>query len=215
MKSPGETVLLSTAYCAPVPYFAALIFFPVLCFDRHEHYTKQTYRNRCTILGANGPLNLVIPVEHGNSLKIMDIRIAWHAGWQRSHWRTLFSAYNNSPFFPHYADEILPFYQKKWTFLFDFNLEYFTKILSLMEEQKEVILTDKYEISPSGMTDKRKLVWAKTAVQLLIPDYSPQPYTQVFNEKFPFVPNLSILDLLFNIGPAASLFLKSQCGEYV
>lgn len=215
MKSPGRTVLLSTAYCAPVPYFAALITSPVLCFDRHEHYSKQTYRNRCSILGANGPLNLVIPVEHGNGLKIRDIRIAWHSGWQQSHWRTLFSAYNNSPFFSHYSDEIFPFYRKKWTFLFDFNLEYFTKILFLMEEQKEIVFTEKYENTPSGMTDHRELVKAKTAVQLLIPDYSPQPYTQVFDEKFPFVPNLSILDLLFNMGPATALFLKSQWGESV
>ncbi len=213
MRPQGKTALVSTAYCAPVPYFAGIISYPVLCFEQHEHYSKQTYRNRCAILGANGPLNLVIPVEHTNSLKIKDIRIAWHSGWQRIHWRALFSAYNNSPFFHHYSEEIFPFYRKKWIFLFDFNLEYFSKILALMEERKEIIFTERYENTPCCMTDQRKLIWTKTAVQVLVPGYSPRPYTQVFDEKFSFVPNLSILDLLFNVGPEAALFLKSSSSE--
>jgi len=205
-------ILLSTAYFAPIRYFSKLAVYPEIYIEQHENFVKQTYRNRTVILGANGPISLIVPVEKGREqkIKIKDLRIAYDEEWQRNHWRTIFSAYNSSPFFEYYADDIETFFQKKHTFLFDFNRQITETILEILEIPVNLHLTENFEQIPGNCLNFREQISPKT--HLLNPDpcFVAEPYTQVFAEKFGFVPDLSILDLLFNEGPSAVELLENS-----
>jgi hypothetical protein len=202
---PFESVLLSTSSCPPVFYFSQVLSHDKVYIEQHEHFIKQTFRNRYSILSPNGRVDLIVPVEHGRSpgLKIRDVRIAYHTEWQRNHWRTISTAYNNSPWFRDLEDEIKPFYSRKWEYLFDFNHTYLTTILNLLRIRKEILLTDGFESVPGSFHNLREVISPKNDTAQWDPDYIQPAYTQVFSDKFPFVPGLSILDLLFNEGPLA------------
>lgn len=198
-------IMLSTAYFAPVRYFSKLAVYPEIFIEQHEHFIKQTYRNRTVILGANGPIPLIMPVEKGREqkIKIKDLRIAYDEEWQRNHWRTIFSAYNSSPFFEYYADDLEPFFRKKSVFLFDFNQQITDTILEILEIPAQLILTESFEQIPDSCTNFRERISPKAHRNAEDLQFKAKPYTQVFSEKFGFVPDLSILDLLFNEGPSA------------
>jgi hypothetical protein len=198
-------ILLSTAYFAPIRYFSKLAVYPEVFIEQYENFIKQTYRNRTVILGANGPISLIVPVEKGRAqkIKIKDLRIAYDEEWQRNHWRTIFSAYNSSPFFEYYADDVEIFFRKKHDFLFDFNLQITKTIMEIMDIPIELNLTEDFEQVPDNCRNFREQISPKTHLVNPDPHFEPQPYTQVFSEKFGFVPDLSILDLLFNEGPSA------------
>ncbi len=205
-------ILLSTAYFAPVRYFSKLAAYPEIYIEQHENFVKQTYRNRTVILGANGPISLIVPVEKGRSqkVKIKDLRIAYDEEWQRNHWRTIFSAYNSSPFFEYYADDVEMFFRKKHEFLFDFNQKITETILEILEIPIRLNLTDDFEQVPENCLNFREQISPKTHLIDPDPHFIAQPYTQVFAEKFGFVPDLSILDLLFNEGPSALGILENS-----
>jgi hypothetical protein len=204
-------ILLSTAYFAPVRYFSKLAVYPEVYLEQHENFIKQTYRNRTVILGANGPIPLIVPVEKGRGKKILikDLRVAYDEEWQRNHWRTIFSAYNSSPFFEYYADDIEPFFRKKYEFLFDFNLKITETLIGLLELGTTIELTGDFEQVPENCLNFREQISPKTHLIDADPQFVSQPYTQVFSEKFGFVPDLSILDLLFNEGPSACSILEN------
>lgn len=203
-------ILLSTAYFAPVRYFSKLTAYPEIYIEQHENFIKQTYRNRTVILGANGPIPLIVPVEKGRGKKIgiKELRIAYDEEWQRNHWRTIFSAYNSSPFFEYYADDIEPFFRKKYDFLFDFNLKITETLIEILEMEVELKLTADFGQIPETCLNFREQISPKTHLIAADPQFVAQPYTQVFSEKFGFVPDLSILDLLFNEGPSAHSVLE-------
>jgi hypothetical protein len=198
-----NTILLSTACFPPVQYFSKLVQFEHVYLEHCENFIKQTYRNRYEILGANGAISLVVPVVkgRGRKIKIRDLRISYDTDWQRNHWRTIFSAYNSSPFFEFYQDDIQPFFEKPWEFLFDFNLQILETLCGLLEIDPNLVLTEDFEQVPEGTLNFREAISPKKHRTENDPSFFPQPYTQVFHEKFGFVPNLSILDLLFNEGP--------------
>lgn len=205
-------ILLSTAYFAPIQYFSKLASFPEIYIEQHENFIKQTYRNRTVILGANGPISLIVPVVKGRQQKIniKDLRIAFDEDWQRNHWRTIFSAYNSSPFFEYYADEIQSFFLKKYKFLFEFNLKITEKLIEILELNTTLKLTDDFENIPESCLNFRERISPKTHRIDEDQSFQTQPYTQVFSEKFGFVPGLSVLDLLFNEGPSAhSILIES------
>ena len=204
-------ILLSTAYFAPIQYFTKLIAYPEIFIEQHENFIKQTYRNRTTILGANGSISLIVPVEKGREqkIRIKDLRIAYDENWQRNHWRTIFSAYNSSPFFEYYADEIEPLFRKKHEFLFDFNQLITETLLGILEINSKLKLTTEFEqIPPEFLNFRNQISPKKHKIDEDI-NYLPQSYTQVFSEKFGFVSDLSILDLLFNEGPSAHSYLTN------
>ncbi len=211
MTSPTG-ILLSTAYFAPVRYFSKLVAYPEVYIEQHENFIKQTYRNRTVILGANGPIPLIVPVEKGRGKKILikDLRIAYDEEWQRNHWRTIFSAYNSSPFFEYYAGDIEFFFRKKYPFLFDFNLKITETLIELLELEPNLQLTKDFEKIPDTYLNFREQISPKTHLVEADLQFVPQPYTQVFAEKFGFVPDLSILDLLFNEGPSAGAVLEES-----
>jgi len=209
MTQPSS-ILLSTAYFAPIRYFSKLASYPEIYIEQHENFVKQTYRNRTVILGANGPISLIVPVEKGRAqkIRIKDLRIAYDEEWQRNHWRTIFSAYNSSPFFEYYADDIEPFFQKKHEFLFDFNQQISKTILEALDMEANFTLTEDFELVPDNCLNLREQISPKLHLIQPDPHFEAQLYTQVFSEKFGFVPDLSILDLLFNEGPSAGEILK-------
>lgn len=208
----ADTVYLSSAYLAPLQYYSKLVHYPHVYLEAHCNYIKQTYRTRCDILGANGVLTLSIPVDKGDLLKCptKDIRISYATDWQRQHWKSIESAYRTSPFFDYYEDDLRPFYEKKWDFLFDFNNQIQAQVLSLLEYDIKIAQTEDYKqtFTPNEI-DLREAIHPKK--ELHDTHFTAVPYYQVFHEKFGFVPKLSILDLLFNMGSEARIVLRKSC----
>lgn len=198
----SENILLSTAFFAPVQFYTHFLANKNVYIEQHENFIKQTYRNRCKILGANGPVALIVPVVKGRGAKknINDIKISYEMNWQRNMWQTIVSAYNSSPFFEYYEHDFQPFFSKKWEFLIDYNFTIHQTICELLEIENKIILTSDFEEVPDGTYNYRELITPKKSIQI-DKHFKPEPYTQVFSEKFNFVPNLSILDLIFNEGP--------------
>jgi hypothetical protein len=210
-----NTVLLSSAYLGPVQYFTKLLSYPVICIEKEENYHKQSYRNRCVILAANGPLVLSIPVVDGPGAKapMKELELSYDHHWQRLHWRSIVSAYNNSPFFEYYADDLAPFFrEKKWRFLIDFNTEIQQKVAELLNLDLKINYSEEYVAEKNvseNIDDYRYSIHPKASKNIADQHFEPQQYMQVFQEKFGFVGNLSILDLLFDEGPGASGILRS------
>ncbi|MDR3189402.1 MAG: WbqC family protein [Prevotellaceae bacterium] len=203
-------LLLSTAYFAPVQYFCAAASDRQVFIEAHENYLKQTYRTRCEILGANGVQPLVVPVErvHGEKIPIRDVRIDYTQAWQRTHWRSLVAAYSSSPFFMHYADEVEPVFRRRETFLFDLNLNVTRLMCDLTGICPRLLLTDAYQKAADNAFDFRLSISPKNSHRQRGSAFVATEYYQVFSKKFGFVPNLSILDLLFNEGPEALAVVK-------
>ncbi len=208
-----NSVLLSSTYFGPVQWYQKLNRYDVCYLESHDNYVKQTYRNRCNIAMTNGIQALSIPVEKYDSLKcpMRDIRISDHANWRHLHWNALQSAYGESPFFEYYADDLHPFFTKKWTFLYDFNLEITMKMCQLLDIEPNIqetttyVNTDDLPLQMPQTIDLRDAICPKHP----LPDdaFTPKPYYQVYAQKHGFLPNLSILDLLMNMGNEAVLYL--------
>lgn len=209
-------IYLSTAYMPPVQYFSKFTEENRIFIEQQENYIKQSYRNRCRIVSANGPITLSIPVEHSSGVKtrIKDIRISGHGNWQHMHWNAIVSAYNSSPFFEYYQDDFAPFYHQKYSFLFDFNEELRILISQLIGlENISLNYTDDYRIEfGSDELDLRDAIHPKKDWKSLDISFIPVTYYQVFDSKFGFIPNMSILDLLFNMGNESILILKGLSG---
>ena len=203
-----KPILLSTAYCPPVAYMSLMVDARVVAIDLHETYAKQTWRNRCRIMTANGLLDLSIPVSkpHGNHTKTKDILVSQHLPWQRLHWKTIVSAYKKSPYFQFYESSLEPLFMDTHTgTLMTWNkrlLETITHELNLHISIQE---THAYEAEPVTYTDLRNSISPKNdwpGSQKKWP-----PYHQVFADRHGFQPDLSILDLLFNKGPDTESYL--------
>lgn len=206
-------IYLSSAYLAPIQYYAKFVQVDHIFIEQNENYTKQSYRNRSMIVSANGSIPLSIPVVHSSSEKILtkDIRIADHGNWQHMHWNAIVSAYNSTPFFEYYQDDFYPFYHKKYSFLFDFNEELRVLILGLLNIELPVIeYTSEYKTAfEDHELDMRDVIHPKKDLSL---DHSFMsiPYYQVFEQKLGFVENMSIVDLLFNMGNESQLILNNS-----
>lgn len=207
MKSNFSESLLSTAYLPPVEYMSVIYRSDIVEIEQCENYQKQSYRSRCHIYSANGPLPLIIPVERSgtHSIPVKDIRIDYSRRWQQQHWRAIVSAYRMSPFFEYYEDDFAPFYTKEEPFLFDFNTKLTELLLSLTGIRKSISFTEIYrKETGTGVTDFRELIHPKRES---LTEMKNGQYHQVFAHKSGFIPNLSSLDLLFNEGPDSISYL--------
>ena len=182
--------ILHTTYLGPVSWWQVIAHADAVSINTAEHYVKQTVRNRCRILMPDGPADLVVPVVAApNHTPIRDIRISDHGSWRHHHWSALRTAYGKSPFFEYYADDFAPFYEQRYEFLIDFNEGLRALVASRLDVDTPVTLAEHYEpLSP-------------------LPEPSLRPYYQVFAHRLGFQPDLSIADLLFNLGPEGLLYL--------
>jgi hypothetical protein len=204
------TVILSTAYLAPVEYYRQMYNSARTMIEGQDNYVKQTYRNRCIIASANGLQMLSIPVVKPDSPKCptRDVRIAEHGNWRHLHWNAIVSAYNSSPFFEYYAGDFRPFYEKPQGFLFDFNESLRELVCSLLDIVPPLSYPGEYLIPSAEDIDLREAIHPKKEIDA----WKFKPYYQVFENKYGFQANLSIIDLLFNMGPEAVLYLmESPC----
>lgn len=189
-------------YLPPIEFFKELLNFKneTILIDKNEHFPKQTYRNRASIYGANGALSLTVPVLKGSKLhtSVKDVKISYDANWQRIHWMSLQASYRSSAYFEFYEDAFAPFYHQKFDFLFDYNLELLNTILKLLKQNLALNFTESYQAEYPQLKDFRSGIHPK-----ITSNYQPKKYYQVFEDKYNFIPNLSIVDLLFNQGPQA------------
>lgn len=198
--------LLSSAYFGPVQWYQKLHRYDRCTIESHDNYMKQTYRNRCVIATANGPQTLTVPIERYDGLKcpMCDIRISDHGAWRHLHWNALVSAYGESPFFDYYADDLRPFFEKRWNFLFDFNMDIMSTMCELLDIEHQVDVSEEY-LTDVEADDFRDAIRPKHPMP--DPTFIPRNYYQVYSARHGFLPNLSILDLLFNEGPEGLLYL--------
>ena len=185
-----KIIYLSSAYLAPVEYYAKLVAYDKIFIEQHDHYVKQTYRNRCTIAAPDGELALSIPTVKPDTLKC---------------------PLKDTPFFEYYRDDFQPFYEKKYEFLVDFNEELCHLVCSLIDIQPDMERTTSFQSSfAPNEDDFRERIHPKKNYKEEDPDFIVRPYYQVFQERLGFLPNLSIVDLLFNMGPESLLVLQKS-----
>lgn len=208
-------LLISTSYLGPVQLYAHIYSSSKVVEDRCEHFVKQTYRNRCYIATPTGAQALTVPVmrDGASHLPASDIRLSNHGNWKHLHWTAICSAYESSPYFEYYADDFRPIYEANYEFLVDFNADLMQTVLSLLSIEKSPSVSPHY-LAPDTLStdilDVRNVVNPK---QSLSADkgFTPVPYYQVFEERTGFIPNLSIIDLLFNMGPESRMILRNSC----
>ena len=187
-------MVLPSAYLPPISWFSPLVKGELALIEQYENYHKQTLRNRCTIDSPNGPLSLSIPIDRSTFVEgkcqMKDVRISTHADWQRQHWYAIETSYYNSPFFEYLQDDFRPLYERHWTYLIDFNEALIRQCCQFLGLQPHLQRTTHY----CGVEDP-------------LPHFSSIPYYQVFQQKHPFLPDLSIIDLIFNMGNESILIL--------
>jgi hypothetical protein len=206
MKSP-RSVILSTAYFPPVHYFMQIHGAEQFMIEKYETYKKQTFRNRCEIYTANGRLSLTVPVNkiYGNHTRVDEMIISDQYQWQKMHWGAIISAYTNSPYFLYYGDtikELLFCNEKK---LFNYNLNIIKSLFKILDIDKEIQFPERYEKHYDTTVDLRDAITPKAATS----NFDLKPYYQTFGERYGFLEGLSILDILFNLGPETRSFLGS------
>ena len=201
-----DNALFPIYYCPPLSWFAAACQESAITLEVMQPYRKQLYTNRMHIRVSNRVMALSIPIERrGARVPIRDKKITYQESWQRQHVRSIQFAYKNSPYYEYYADYFSPFYEKKYEWLVDFNLEWMQRLFSMLKMEVEVGLTDIFEEEVAGVKDyrndfdptrKKKPIW-----------FNPKPYFQVFEG---FEADLSIIDLLCNEGPESKILLKEM-----
>ena len=206
----NKNVLLGSAYLGPVEYYTKLFAYNGAIIEQYDHYRKQTYRNRCVIASADGPLSLTIPTEKSETAKCLmkDVRISDHGNWRHQHWNAFVAAYKQSPFFDYYSDEFHQFFEKRYDFLFDFNQELLEWVCQQIDIQPAISFSSDFVLDPEGVDDFRERISPKHQNEAEDVSFVAKPYYQVFEDKLGFLPNLSIADLLFNMGPESLLVLR-------
>lgn len=219
VKKKLPTLVIETQYLGTVQYYARLLHHKNVLIEQAEKFAKSTYRNRCYIATADGELRLSIPLFNGKDQRktIKDIKISYDHAWQRLHWHSLTAAYRSSPYFEFYEDDFYPFYHKKFTYLLDFNQQLCALILKALQADVDINYTQKFRklydeqqfldfrsaIHPNPRKARKELAYQKAAT------YITPTYQQVFDDKLPFMPEVSIVDLLFNEGPNSATLLKN------
>lgn len=209
-----KTILLSTAYLPPISYFTAIAAAENVIIEQHETYPKQSYRNRCHIAGPNGIQAISAPVSKpfGNKTKTCEVILQENDKWKILHCRAIETAYNSSPFFLYYRDQLFDIIKKKETSLLSLNNRLLVMFLEILGIKTKISFSDHY-IHTGGISgDLRQVIHPKKSAR---PFSSEEPYTQVFDQKHGFIKDLSIIDLLANEGPAARDYIQSHSDKII
>lgn len=205
-------ILIESQYAGSILYFAVLRKASEIWIEQHENFRKGSFRNRCIILGPNGTLRLSIPLQSGKDQNkpFEKVKIAYTEPWQKIHWESLGSCYRSSPFFEYYETQLFDFYHKEFESLLDFNQQLFNKINIFLKKEIPLNYTIEYQSKDKfNGADYRNLIHPKNPHSLGEHLIEFPSYIQVFGDRFEFKPNLSIFDLLFNLGPKAGNYLDN------
>ena len=204
-------VLIELQYFPPIQYYTKFLLYPKVVIEQHENYQKGGYRNRCKIVNANATQLLTVPLVKGKNEKqtIKEVQISYTDNWQRIHWTSIQSAYGNAPFFEHYADHFKGFFNQKHETLFDLNRVILHKTLQILRIPTDIETSQSYVPSPTDIVDLRNKISTRKSNTFVDNNFLPIHYSQVFEEKHGFLPNLSILDLIFCKGPEAHSYLEN------
>lgn len=202
--------VLSTAYWPNLHYLYYVLNASSVLIDLQEYYEKQSYRNRCTILSANGPLDLSIPVHRlHNKCTSASVLLSTETPWRQQHCHAIRSAYGKSPYFDYFAPDIFALYEQPFQVLADFNAAQLTLLLKILRLKKEIVYSSVY-VEDQAALDLRQGIHPKIGYETdqTVHSCLSQPYYQTFGARYPFCANLSSLDLLFNKGLDARLYLS-------
>ncbi len=201
--------LLSTAYLPTIRYIACLVLYGAATIERNETFPKQTFRNRTQIATGNGILMLQVPVSRpsGNHTMTGEITVSYHEPWNVRHWRAIVSAYNAAPYFLYYRDDIEEILLKPHDKLVELNDQLLKFLLKKMKIECELDYSTDYIPAGEHPLDYRGWLTSKKGQR----DESFPSYSQVFDAKNGFMPNMSVIDLLFNMGPEAKSYLQNLC----
>lgn len=200
-------ILLHPTYFPSIAQCVAMVQAKKVTFEVCDNYQKQTYRNRMNIYGAQGRMPLTVPVVYSqkNRQLYKDIIISNDEKWQDLHWKSIQSSYSSSPFFEFYEHDLIHLFNEEPSHLMAFNFRCLDAVLECLQHELKIEKTSAFELNPQNKTDYRYLVDHRKET-----DQPLKPYVQVFDDKHGFIPNLSILDLIFNEGPNALLYLEKQ-----
>ncbi|MEQ8703994.1 MAG: WbqC family protein [Phaeodactylibacter sp.] len=203
---PDQFIIIEAQYLPPVQYFTVLAQAGTVYLEAQEHYQKRSYRNRARLAGANGPMLLSVPLQKGKhqQMPIHEVEIDYKKPWFGEHWHSIKSAYGKSPFFEFYAEPLEAILRSKPASLFELNRALLQQLLQQLQLDVQIRETTAYGRVPGDTIDLREAIHPKHPKL----HFEPRPYPQVFKERHGFLPNLSILDLLFCTGPQAPLLLK-------
>lgn len=202
----SNSIILPADYLPPVSYLHAIMHCEgAVKIDQHEHFPKQTYRNRTHIATANGILNLFVPIQHGRKERIAmkDVLISYDHEWQRLHWLSIQTAYRSSAYFEYYEEDFYEFYNQKYQFLFDYNVKQLELIMKVLKIKRPIEFTDSYQKNYEDAIDLRDAIHPKRESIYK----NPKPYYQIFEDRTGFIPDVSVIDLIFNQGPQGKNFL--------
>ena len=197
-------IIIPTAYLGNVQYYSKLLSGEAV-IDLHENYQKQSYRNRAEILCANGVMSLTVPVRKPHNEKVLtrDIAIDNSKKWRHQHLHAIISSYSRSPYFEHYEEAVTALYGVRYETLAELNAACMECVCRLLKVGPQVAFSDGYLLAGDGDTDLRSALSHKPRLHRDDPCFVPEPYEQTFSDRFGFVPNLSVIDLLMNEGPLA------------
>lgn len=196
--------LLPVFYLPPISWFVEFLKQDQeITLEMFEHFPKQTYRNRVNIYGANGKLSLIIPIQHKGKSIMKEVEISYAEDWQKLHWKSIKNAYQSSPYFEYYEEKLLKIFDNRSPLLSTFNLNALQIILEILKIEKDFTLSESYEKEFEGK-DYRTSFSAKKESETILPEYY-----QTFSDKLGFLSDLSIIDLLCNMGPESNTYLKS------
>lgn len=203
-------ILLSTAYFPNIQFFSKIENYEDIVIEKHENYVKKTYRNRCEILGANGKLSLTVPItkEIGTKINIDKVKIDYSEDWQKNHLKAIESAYGLSPFYEFYIDEIKEIFSNNFDYLFELNNHIINTVTEIVGINSKITFSKTFtDIIEGNGNDFRFSIHPKTKMQKTDPNFITLKYTQTFADRFDFISNLSILDVIFNLGPESLEYL--------
>ncbi|MDR0510595.1 MAG: WbqC family protein [Rikenellaceae bacterium] len=201
--------ILPLTYLGNIQWFTKLLFEECV-IDLGEHYVRQSYRNRCEILASGGVVPLsaqVVKPDNWNRQTMAEVRLDYSKRWQHRHWNSIVAAYRSSPWFDHYAPLLEPFYRRRFELLSEFNMELLHLMLKLLNASPGLRFSREY--IPPAEGDLRAVLSPKARRAKPDPRFAPAEYWQVFSDRHPFAPNLSIIDLLFCEGPRAMEILRA------
>lgn len=199
-----QNILLPVFYLPPISWFSEFLNTEnEVTFEQFESFPKQTFRNRTNIYGANGKLSLIIPIVHNGNREFKDTEMSYREDWQKIHWKSIKTVYQGSPYFEYYEDKLERIFEKKEKFLLDFNLKSLEIVQSILKTEKAYSLNKEYFKNPEEVNFREKFSPKKPL------EYEMEEYYQTFSDKFGFLEDLSIIDLICNKGPESLTYIKN------